>query len=306
MAAEPSYAELHDFAYPLAERASTLIRDGSAARWKRASDAEAKQNTVDLVTETDQAVENMIKSAIKERIGEESWAAGERDGLTDEFTWIVDPIDGTMNFVHFNPMVGCSIGVTHRSRPVVGVIAQPFMHRIFAGYLGGGAFMNRTTPLPLTGGIPQPLTELKQCLIYVEMGSNRSAEVMEKRATATVRLAGDPNKGVEGGQMCHAVRLTGSAVCSLASVLAGEADMFWHAGCWVWDVTAAACILAEIGGFLSGGRDAFARNAPIGEILMNRRYVAVRAVPATANETAEQIQKRIVKDLYETVDEWDP
>jgi myo-inositol-1(or 4)-monophosphatase len=68
----------------------------------------------------------------------------------------------------------------HLKRPVVGVISQPFMNRIvscltnceahsqFSARVGGGAFMNRTVPMPLTGGIPQPLTELSQCLIAAE------------------------------------------------------------------------------------------------------------------------------------------
>lgn len=84
----------------------------------------------------------------------------------------------------FSPFVACSIGVLHRKRPIVGVIAQPFLGRIvcrslpwyhrdtadwqFSARLGGGAFMNRTTPLPLTGGIPQPLDKLSDCIFSAE------------------------------------------------------------------------------------------------------------------------------------------
>ena len=83
-----------------------------------------------------------------------------------------------------SPSVACSIGVAHQSRPVVGVIALPFLNQIvrrlittrfegatdvqYSAYEGGGAFMNRTTPLPLTGGVPQPLTDLSDCIISAE------------------------------------------------------------------------------------------------------------------------------------------
>lgn len=93
------YSEIFDFAYDLAEKASKLILEASAKRWVSTSDLNEKKNSVDLVTETDELVEQMIKSAVAEKyphhkfIGEESFAAGDRSPLTDEFTWIVDPID---------------------------------------------------------------------------------------------------------------------------------------------------------------------------------------------------------------------
>ena len=86
-----------------------------------------------------------------------------------------------------SPSVACSIGVAHQSRPVVGVIALPFLNQIvrhlittcyegttdiqYSAYEGGGAFMNRATPLPLTGGVPQPLTDLSDCIISAECTS---------------------------------------------------------------------------------------------------------------------------------------
>lgn len=93
------YSEIFDFAYGLAEKASKIILDASAKRWISSADLNEKKNSVDLVTETDELVERMIKSAVAEKfpqhkfIGEESFAAGDHSPLTDEFTWIVDPID---------------------------------------------------------------------------------------------------------------------------------------------------------------------------------------------------------------------
>ncbi|GMK55104.1 hypothetical protein CspeluHIS016_0201600 [Cutaneotrichosporon spelunceum] len=276
------YAELLEFSYSLVEQASKLILDGAAARWKLTGDEyEVKLNPLDLVTETDQAVEEFIKTAIAERypehkfIGEESSEGKDKPVLTDAYTWIVDPIDGTMNFIHSNPNVGCSIGVTHNSRPVVGVIALPFVGRI-----------------------------LSHCMIAAEWASDRRPDTIDVKLKNLRRLNGDPNKGIADGVMVHALRTTGATTINLAHVAAGELDMSWDAGCWAWDVTAAAVILKETGAFLQGGKEEFARDAPIGDVLMCRRYVAVRAVPPTATETAEEIQRRLSRELYAVVDEW--
>ncbi|TXT09819.1 uncharacterized protein COLE_03753 [Cutaneotrichosporon oleaginosum] len=317
------YAELLDFAYDLAERAAKLILDGATARWKQAEDEyEVKKNPVDLVTETDQAVEEFIKGAIAERypehkfIGEESSEGKAKPVLTDAYTWIVDPIDVSLRTRSPSPNVGCSIGVTHNSRPVVGVIALPFLGRIYSAHEGGGAFMNRTIPLPLTGGIPQPLTQLSHCMIGAECasshgwrdlmkgGSDRRPETIDVKLPNFRRLNGDPNKGISDGVMVHALRTTGATTINLAHVAAGELDMSWDAGCWAWDVTAAAIILKEAGAFLQGGKEEFARDAPIGEVLMCRRYVAVRAVAPSRTESAEEIQRRLSRELYAVVDEW--
>ncbi|WVQ96048.1 hypothetical protein IAU59_003148 [Kwoniella sp. CBS 9459] len=308
---EQQYQEILEFAYQLAEKASAMILEASAERWTSSSDVEEKATSADLVTKTDQAVEEMIKAAVAEKypthkfIGEESYAAGDESPLTDEFTWIVDPVDGTMNFVHSNPFVACSIGVTHLSKPVVGVIALPFFNQIYSARQGGGAFMNRTTPLPLTGGIPQPLTELSKCMIGTEWGSSRSAHKVDRITRSLARLIGDPGQGVEGAIMTHALRNTGSSACTIAAVAASQNDMYWYGGCYPWDVCAGAIILSETGGFFHGGKADFARNAPIKDVLMSRRYVFVRAVPPTKTESAEEIQRRLVKELYDIVEEWE-
>ncbi|OXC67427.1 hypothetical protein AYX13_04148 [Cryptococcus neoformans] len=302
------YSEIFDFAYGLAEKASKIILDASAKRWISSADLNEKKNSVDLVTETDELVERMIKSAVAEKfpqhkfIGEESSAAGDHSPLTDEFTWIVDPIDGTMNFVHSYPFVACSIGVAHKSRPVVGVIALPFLNQIFSARLGGGAYMNRSIPLPLTGGIPQPLSDLSRCMIGAEWGSDRGQSTFKHKASSFTKLAGDPRKGVDGAVMVHALRTTGSTACNAVAVAAGQLDIYWDAGCYPWDVCAAAIILNEAGGFFAGGKDSL--DAPVGQIMMGRRYIFVRAVPATDSESPSQIQHRLARELYDVVEEW--
>ncbi|WWC92787.1 uncharacterized protein L201_007746 [Kwoniella dendrophila CBS 6074] len=280
------YQDILDFAYELAEKATALILKASAERWKNTEDVEQKKNSVDLVTETDQAVEEMIKTAVAEKYPSHKF----KNALYSK--------------LRISPSVACSIGVAHKSKPVVGVIAQPFLNQILSARLGGGAFMNKTIPLPLTGGIPQPLTELSKCMIGAEWGSDRTQQTFVKKTASFARLAGDPSKGVNGGVMAHALRTTGSTACNVASIAAGQLDVYWDAGCFPWDVCAGAIIVSEIGGFFSGGKDAFEREADMPEILMGRRYIFIRALPPSKTETTIQIQKRLAKELYETVEEW--
>ncbi|XAO26183.1 hypothetical protein I312_105017 [Cryptococcus bacillisporus CA1280] len=294
------YSEIFDFAYDLAEKASKIILEASAKRWVSTSDLNEKKNSVDLVTETDELVERMIKSAVAEKyphhkfIGEESFAAGDRSPLTDEFTWI-----GTMN-----PFVACSIGVAHMTRPVVGVIALPFLNQIFSARLGGGAYMNRNIPLPLTGGIPQPLSDLSR------WGSDRGLSTFKHKTSSFVKLAGDPRKGVDGGVMAHALRTTGSTACNAVAVAAGQLDIYW-----MLSLGRLPIILNETGGLFAGGKDSL--DAPVGQVMMGRRYIFVRAVPATEvsipsvateltlqSESPSQIQHRLARELYDVVDEW--
>ncbi|KAG7019374.1 Inositol monophosphatase 1, partial [Cucurbita argyrosperma subsp. argyrosperma] len=113
-----------------------------------AVDAAKRAGEVDLVTETDKACEDLIFNHLKEHypshkfIGEETTAACGHTELTDEPTWIVDPLDGTTNFVHGFPFVCVSIGLTIGKVPTVGVVYNPIIEELFTGIRGKGASLN--------------------------------------------------------------------------------------------------------------------------------------------------------------------
>ncbi|WFC98160.1 inositol-phosphate phosphatase [Malassezia yamatoensis] len=254
--------EILDFAVEIAHQAGKAITEGSETRFKNAgkflsansAGFDEKKNTADLVTETDQNTEKLVYEAIQKRypdhqfIGEESWAAGKQAELTDAPTWIIDPIDGTTNFVKGFPFVCISIGFVYKSEPVIGVIFAPFLGYLYAAKKGGGAFM--TSPLhperrslPLVQ--PPPLPSFKQALIAFEWGSDRSKEVMAKKTRTFERLTGDAAAGVEGGEMALGVRSIGSAALNFAHVASGSLDLYWEIGCWAWDVCAGMVIAKE-------------------------------------------------------------
>lgn len=194
------------------------------------------------MTETDQKTEKLVKDAIAKQyplhkfIGEESWAAGEETKLTDEPHWIVDPIDGTTNFVIGLPWCCISIGVTYKSRPVIGVVYAPFLDLLFSARTGAGAFIESPMvprrPLPLSKN-PLPLPNLKRAVIAEEWGSDRKIETIETKTAAFSRLAGDADKGVQGGQMVSGIRSIGSAALSCCYVAQGSLDVWHEIGCWV-------------------------------------------------------------------------
>ncbi|XP_076935049.1 inositol-phosphate phosphatase-like [Bidens hawaiensis] len=106
------------------------------------------KGSVDLVTETDKACEDIIFNHLKQHfprhkfVGEETTAADGVSELTDEPTWIVDPVDGTINFVHGVLLCVCIYKSTVKKVPVVGVVYNPILNELFTATDGNGAFLN--------------------------------------------------------------------------------------------------------------------------------------------------------------------
>jgi myo-inositol-1(or 4)-monophosphatase len=108
------------------------------------------------VTETDQAVEKHIATRLKTLypsflfVGEETYVAGETK-IPFEPVFIVDPIDGTTNFIHGFPNACISLGFALGSRPSVGVVYNPFQDKLYTGILGSGAYVQRNASLAARG-----------------------------------------------------------------------------------------------------------------------------------------------------------
>ncbi|XP_023373469.1 inositol monophosphatase 1 isoform X2 [Otolemur garnettii] len=133
-----------DYAVTLARQAGEVVCEAI----KDEKNVMLKSSPADLVTVTDQKVEKMLISSIKEKypshsfIGEESVAAGEKCVLTDNPTWIIDPIDGTTNFVHRFPFVAVSIGFVVNKKIEFGVVYSCVEDKMYTARKGKGAFCN--------------------------------------------------------------------------------------------------------------------------------------------------------------------
>ncbi|KAI5991353.1 myo inositol monophosphatase [Pisolithus marmoratus] len=252
------------------------------------------KNSVDLVTEYDVAVENLVMSEIKKAIGEESYSSGTRPELTDEPTFCTE----LRNFVHGVPFACISLGLIYQKRPVLGVIYNPFLQHLYTGIENQGSFLTCGTgsPVKLPLANPKPLPSLSKALIAVD--------------PTFLRLAGDPNDGVPGGRMSHSLRSLGSGALNIAAVARGSFDMFWP-----WDVCAGIVIAQEAGGVVTGSHAVLASAAAdpsvdpfkvTPEILTGRKYLIIRKIPDTPQETGREAQLRIAKEFYETVEDCDP
>lgn len=148
--------------------------------------------------------------------------------------WIVDPLDGTTNFLHSNPLFAISIGLEREGQLVAGVIYNPVSDELFTAEKGKGAFMNdrrlrvagRKTLADalLTTGIPH-------------RGRTGHARFLKEMGTLMQEVTG--------------IRRTGSAALDLAFVAAGRFDGYWERNLQPWDLAAGIVIVREAGGFVS-------------------------------------------------------
>jgi myo-inositol-1(or 4)-monophosphatase len=246
----------------------------------------------DLVTETDKAVETMVSTELMgkypnfEFIGEETYKPGMV--LTDAPTFIVDPIDGTTNFVHGFNSVCISLGLAVKKVATIGVIYNPFLDELYTAISGQGAYLTTgrnagvKQKLPLKKN-PEPFKDLSSTLVATEWGSDRRGNNFDLKVKVFSKLGAAKE---DGGAMVHSMRSMGSAALNLSAVAAGQLDMYWEAGCWAWDVCAGWCILIEAGGIMVS-TDAGDWEPTI----EGRKYFAVRGAPRGQKDIVEEFWK---------------
>jgi len=190
----------------------------------------------DFVTEVDRAAENEIIRTLHKAypnhgiLAEESgWQAGD-----DENIWIIDPLDGTTNFLHGFPQFAVSIALQHRGRIEQAVIYDPLRQELFTASHGRGALLNErrirvSSKRDLEGALLGTGFPFKQQQ-YLDM-------YMETFKALFPMTAG--------------IRRAGSAALDLAYVAAGRLDGFWEIGLQKWDMAAGALLIQEAGGFVS-------------------------------------------------------
>ncbi|KAJ2896001.1 hypothetical protein MKZ38_005973 [Zalerion maritima] len=340
--------ELYKFAVQLGKDAGDKLMEDAKARWGGGSgsnnhsqqEMREKENAVDIVTKTDEEVEAFIKGRIFDRypdhefIGEETYSAGSSrqylvsSSTTTLPTWIVDPLDGTVNYTHNFPMFCVSIGIVVCSVPIIGVIYAPFTDQLFTSCKGKGAWLNETQSLPLVKGAPLPESAPKGCIFSCEWGKDRrdiKDGNMHRKVESFVNMAAEVG-GREGkGGMVHGVRSLGSATLDLAYTAMGAFDIWWEGGCWEWihppmtptaytlwkqaskDVAAGIAILLEAGGLVTTANPP--ENWETAEVqdvgLGSRLYLAIRPAGDTDKVTKRQAQERVVREVWKRVRELD-
>lgn len=236
-------------AISLAVDASTTIRSAFAAR----QHVKTEKSANDFATETDSAVEMMMAERIGRAfpgdvlLGEEGGERVPGDAPATGFRWIVDPLDGTFNFVHGFPYIATSIAVEREGQIEAGVIANPLTGEIFYGVRGSGAWQLDHTDLMKP---PQALRvssadRLDRALIASVLPSAASTS-FEQVLPAWLDVT----------RACGSIRRTGAAALDLAYVAAGRLDGFFVMSLARWDAAAGALLVREAGGAVqdfSGG-----------------------------------------------------
>jgi myo-inositol-1(or 4)-monophosphatase len=270
-AAVPSAEELLGLAVAVAREAARLVFRG---RSSAGDDVGTKSSPVDVVTAVDQASERLITERLLAArpddgvLGEEGASRAGRSGVG----WVVDPIDGTVNFVYGLPAYAVSIAAEVDGEVVAGVVLNVATEELFTATRGGGARLSAPRlPAPVALAVSAP-PSLDRTLVATGFGYRAE----DRRAQGAVVAELLP--------VVRDIRRFGSAALDLCAVAAGRVDAFYELHLNRWDHAAGALIAAEAGAVVTGlpGR-------PFAEPM------AIAAAPSIAAELVALLD-RLTKD----------
>jgi myo-inositol-1(or 4)-monophosphatase len=207
---------------------------------------DTKSSPTDVVTTADAASEALLRARLYDGrpgdgwLGEESGAAeaaARHEGVTSGVRWIVDPLDGTVNYLYDLPGWAVSVAAEVDGQVVAGCVVVPSAGEVFAAVLGGGGTCNGQ-PLTVSG-----CTELSQALVAT--GFSYEREVRSVQGEVVARLLPEVRD----------IRRFGAAAVDFCSLAAGRVDAFYEAGLKPWDRAAGALIAREAGATVTEGDD---------------------------------------------------
>jgi myo-inositol-1(or 4)-monophosphatase len=224
----PALADLLELADRAALRGGALVaREGPGPL------VEAK-GVGDYVTEVDRASERAIREVLGEGTPDIPVVGEEAGGVGGRRSWVVDPLDGTTNYVHGFPVVGVSVALVEDGTPIVGVVHAPFLEQTFLGAKGLGARVR---------------TGRREAVARV---SGRQVEQAVVGTGFPFRRKGLLPRYIAAFEAClerfEDLRRPGAAALDLAWVAAGVFDGFFELGLGTWDVAAGALLIREAGG----------------------------------------------------------
>lgn len=193
----------------------------------------SKTSAIDLVTEVDIWTENFLIEKIQSTypnhrlLTEES---GSHDGSAD-YEWVIDPIDGTVNYAHGFPLFSISVALKYENEAVIGLIYIPKLNEFYTAIKGEGAFLNGK-PIKVS-----ETTSIRKAVISTGFPYDRATDP-------------DNNVNYLNGVILNVggIRRTGSAAIDLSQVAAGRFDGYWELKLNAWDVEAGLLLVSEAGG----------------------------------------------------------
>jgi myo-inositol-1(or 4)-monophosphatase len=214
-----------DFALETAEKAGII-----ALKHFRRSMKVSLKSRQDILTVADTEVENFVRKEISRKFPEHGILA-EETGLhksKSDYLWVIDPIDGTVNYAVGLPCFAISIGLACRQQPILGVVYDPYHNEFIYAEEGRGAYLNGKR---IRIGRER---ELINCIVATDLGHKRSKQIV-RRVKALLPVT-------------RAVRILGCASLGLAYVAFDRVQAYTHIDIQPWDVAAAYIVIKEAGG----------------------------------------------------------
>ena len=224
-----TYRKYLEAAVQIAKEAGVLQLDGL----HKAKQIEFKGSKMNVVTQVDKACEKHIVDFLRGEFPEHDLLAeeGSRHQTHSDWLWIIDPLDGTLNYSHGYPLFATSIGLMYKKELVVGVVYEPNRDELFVAEKGGGALLNEK-PIRVSDKTDMKLSMMSTGFAYNVNDTDLNNMDHFSNFIAT----------------SQAVRRDGVASTNLCYVACGRFDGFWEMFLYPWDMAAGVLIIQEAGG----------------------------------------------------------
>lgn len=226
------YEKILELAKKLAIEAAQIVENAKA----KSLNIDTKSSSTDMVTDIDKTVERYLCENILHNYPNHSIVAeesGQHLG-SSEISWVIDPIDGTTNFIYGFPAYSISMGIKHNDEIVAGVVYSITDACLYWAIKQGGAFKNNVQI-----HVRNP-TRISSALIGTGFGYSSARRVSQTQFLSTII-----------GEV-RDVRRSGAASLDICYVAEGRLDGYYESGLWPWDYTAATLIAREAGGIVKG------------------------------------------------------
>ncbi|MBQ7455017.1 MAG: inositol monophosphatase [Clostridia bacterium] len=220
--------------HSLRDEAAVLVRQaGARIAASAVSPVHEKEGHYNYVTELDVAIQEFLRGGLSRLLPESVFFSEEQENapMTDAYTWVVDPLDGTYNFIRSRRASAVSVALLKEKTPVLGLVYQPYHDELFTAVRGEGAFLNGMPVHVSRNPFGKALTAIGTSPYYAEL------------ADATTFCFREFLK--QGGD----IRRVGSAAVDCCDVACGRADVFCELRLSPWDFAAGALLITEAGGF---------------------------------------------------------